>query len=143
MKVIFFLLCFLISQPASADTDVGTPCQEDDKRPRCLFEFEDDGQVKTKDGKAERTFNFPAMKIGFLVDFKHLDIVPFGSLEAFSWTLFEEDFSLDLGLAQSRIITSLSWSMIPIIEIGPMIFAGYNVREKDWAAGLGFQMLKF
>jgi len=36
------------------------------KDPRSYFKFGKDGKVKTKSGKAEKTFNFPDIKVGFL-----------------------------------------------------------------------------
>jgi len=123
--------------------DDGTPCVKDDPRPRCLFDFDEDGEVHTETGEAERTFAFPKVKVGFVADLRFFDVVPYTTLEVVDWTMFGELFSIDAGLASSRVIISLNYAIIPILSIGPTIFGGYNVKEKDWCAGAGVAILKF
>ncbi len=125
------------------EDDDGTPCVKDDPRPRCLFDFDEDDHVHTETGEAERTFAFPKVKVGFVADFINFDVVPYTTLEAVDWTIFGELFSINAGLASSRAIITLNYALIPILDIGPIVFGGWNLKEKEWSAGAGFSILKF
>lgn len=119
------------------------PCTPEDTRPRCLFDFDEDGKVKTKDGIAERTFSFPPLKVGFIFDVNHIAVLPYGAIEMFDWDMFGEMFNSNFGVSWNRVFVDLSWEIVPIMKIGPTIWGGYNVGEKDWAAGVGVNILKF
>ena len=120
----------------------GPKCEDD---PRACFDgFDPDGGVVTKDGEAERTFSFPPVKAGFIVDVHNRDILPHISAEVHEWDVFwKGNFTLDAGVAASRVFASLTWEFLPIIKAGPSIWAGYNVKENDSAYGIGFTILDF
>jgi hypothetical protein len=132
------MLCFVwlgASSPASAS------CEDD---PRDCFRFDDDGSIITESGKAERTFSFPPLKAGFVVDFYNRDILPHISIEIKTFEIpHAGDFAFDAGVATSRVFASLTWEFLPIVKIGPCIWAGYNVKENDPAFGVGVSMLDF
>lgn len=150
MQKLIFLSTFLAvsaeaKQQAPDQEQPIPPCEENgDERPRCLFEFDENGQVHTKDKQAERTFSFPAVKAGMLVDVHDLDVLPYISLRAFRWTWGNQDFALDAGATLHRLFVDVHYEFIPIIAIGPTIWAGWNFEGKNtWAAGVGFGLLKF
>lgn len=117
-------------------------CKDDPRE--CFDGFEDDDTIKTKSGKAERTFAFPPIKAGFVIDFYNRDILPHISLELQEFTVpFAGDFSLDVGVAASRVFITLSWEFIPLIKAGPTVWGGYNVREEEAAFGVGVSILNF
>lgn len=119
------------------------PCTEDDLRPSCLFDFDEEGQVKTESGEPERTFSLPPMKAGFIFDARAIDLTPSLSVELIDWEMFSEDFALDFGVAHSRIFVSFDWLFIPIFKAGPMVWAGMDIPGRTWAAGLGITFIKF
>jgi hypothetical protein len=119
------------------------PCVPGDERPRCLFDFDQDGKVKTESGVAERTFDFPPLKIGFIFDVNHKAVFPHAAIQLVEWEMFGEIFATNFGASWNRVFVDLSWSAIPLMYIGPTIFAGYNIGEKDWSAGIGVNILRF
>jgi len=125
----------LVSKSALADDG----CKDPNDPESCFDGFDDDDNIKTDDGKAEKTFAFPPIKAGFIVDFHHKDIAPILSLELLSFS----DFAIDVGVAQSRVFVTFDWVMIPIVKIGPFLWAGYNVPMNDFAGGLGVAILDF
>ena len=130
-KFIVLLLCCFLNSSALAD----------EPTPRDQFEFDEDGNVKTDNGKAERTFWFPPLKVGFLVDLQpdNRDVAPHLSIELFDFS----DFAFNAGVAQSRVFLSFGWEIVPIAKIGPIVWGGYNVKDETWAAGLGVSILDF
>jgi hypothetical protein len=119
------------------------PKCEDDPR-ACFDGFKPDGTIITRDKKAERTFFFPPVKAGFIIDVYNRDILPHISVEVLEFdTFWSGDIAIDVGVGTSRVFTSLTWEFIPIIKAGPSIWAGYNVREKSQAYGIGFTVLDF
>lgn len=121
------------------------PCVEGDKRPRCLFEFDEDGEVHTESGVAERTFDFPPLKVGFIFDATSVNVYPYAAIQVKEWTMFGgEIFSTNLGLSWNRALIDLHWAAIPIMYIGPSIWAGWDFSgDGSWAAGVGVSILKF
>lgn len=121
-------------------------CEDD---PRACFEDPadpdaPDGPIVTRDGEAERTFSFPPIKAGFIIDVYNKDILPHISAEVLAIEApWNGDFSIDIGVAASRVFTSLTWEFIPIIKAGPSIWVGYNVKEASQAYGVGFTVLDF
>lgn len=117
-------------------------CKDD---PRACFDgFENDGTVKPKDSKVKRTFSFPPIKAGFVVDIYNRDVLPHISLELKELHLpYIGDLSFDVGIATSRVFGILTWEFIPIIKAGPNLWVGYNVKESSPAFGLGFSILDF
>jgi hypothetical protein len=137
--LVLLLVCLgSFFNPAYAEGD----CSED---PRACFDgFEEDGTIKTKSGKAERTFSMPALKAGFIVDVWTLDVLPHMSIELRTFELpWLGDFSLDTGVATSRLFVSVTWELIPFVKIGPSLWAGYHVREEVFAGGVGVSILDF
>lgn len=128
-RSLFCLLVFLLSfipTVALADDDTGIIVDEN-------------GQVHTDDGKAERTFSFPPVKTGFLLDVYNVDIQLHLALELYSFG----DYTIDIGAASSRGFVALTWEFIPVIKIGASLWAGYNVVENEPAFGVGASILEF
>lgn len=121
------------------------------KNPRDYFTFRKDGSVKTKSGKAEKTFNFPDVKIGFLFDPLRLDILPVLAIELYEFKKYP--FYFDIGLAPHIIYFAIGYNIIPIFEIGVFLWGGYNFIDRKgvhygtnfygMAFGLGVTILKF
>ena len=136
--VVLLILCLTW---LGASSSAHAACEDN---PRDCFDFNDDGSVNTESGKAERTFSFPPMKAGFVVDFYNKDILPHSSLEVKAFEVpYVGDFALDVGVTTSRVFSSLTWEFLPIVKIGPCIWAGYNIKENDPAFGVGVSMLDF
>lgn len=137
-----FLVLFLVSLfPFAAHAQEGD-CDLSEN-PRCGFEFEEDGTVKTESGKPERTFSLPPFKGGFVFDFYNRDITPSVLVQMFDFEVVDEDFGVEVGVATSRLFVSLSWEIVPIVKIGPSVWAGYHISENDPAFGLGVSILDF
>lgn len=143
IKLLVCLSMLLTLSLLSNITFAEDPKCEDD--PRACFEgFDPDGGIITRDGEAERTFSFPPVKAGFIVDVYNRDVLPHISAEVYEWDVpWNGNIALDVGVATSRVITSLTWEFLPIVKAGPSIWAGYNVKENDYAYGVGFTMLDF
>lgn len=107
--------------------------------PRDHFEVDPDGTVHTDDGKAERAFSLPPIKTGFLVDVYNPSIDVHLSLELVN----VNDFTFDVGVASDRVFVAVTWEFIPVIKIGPSVWGGYNVSEKEPSFGVGFSVLEF
>lgn len=145
--LLLLMVCFvfLASSVVSALAEGDCRCEDD---PRCCFgEFEEDDSITTESGKAERTFSLPPVKAGFLIDIYNRDLLPHITMGLKSFTVPQfgswGDFSIDVGVATSRAFVALTWEIIPIVKIGPMLWGGYNVKETDAAFGVGFSMLDF
>ena len=138
-KLAVLLMCCFVWLGASSPALAA--CEDD---PRDCFEFEDDDSITTESGKAERTLSFPPLKAGFVIDVYNRDILPHISIELKAFEVPRVgDFAFDVGVATSRVFASLTWEFLPIVKIGPSIWAGYNVRENDPAFGVGVSMLDF
>jgi len=107
--------------------------------PRDCFSFDPNGKVHTDSGQAEKTYAFPPIKAGFIFDFNTVDITPHISIEAYEVHHFE----LEFGIANSRVFTSIGWQVIPIIKLAPVIWGGWNVKDKTYAYGIGINILDF
>ncbi len=128
----------LMSNYAYADDK----CKDDPRK--CFEDPKGNGKVVPKDPDVRRTFSFPPVKAGFIIDFKHKDILPHISVEVVEFTVPRVgDFAVDVGVAVSRVFTALSWELIPFIKAGPSIWIGYNVKENDYAYGVGITLLDF
>lgn len=140
MRKLFACLILLLVWLPSAY--VSATCETD---PRDCFQgFDPDGGVIPNSGKPAKTFSVPPIKAGFVIDFYHRDLLPHISIEAVAFTVpYAGDFTWDFGVASSRVFTSLVWEVIPIVKIGPSIWAGYNVRENSAAFGIGVSLLDF
>lgn len=132
----------LLSLPSNVYAEEDTKCEDD---PRACFDgFEDDDTVVPKDPKVVRTFSFPPIKVGFIVDMNYWDVLPHIGVELLEINApWNGDFSVDINVATSRVFTSLTWEFLPIIKAGPSVWVGYNVKEKDKAYGIGFSILNF
>jgi hypothetical protein len=117
-------------------------CQDD---PRACFDgFTEDGKIKPKSDKVERTFSFPPIKAGFIFDAYNRDLLPHLSVEALDFDVpYVGDITWDFGVATSRLFTSFTWEFIPIVKVGPSIWAGYNVKHNSVAFGVGVSLLSF
>lgn len=142
IKVFLLSLCLFYLQPPAL-AEEGDICEGDDPPPRCLFDFDEDGKVHTEDGQAERLFSLPIIKTGIVGDFKNPTITPYLAVELFYFSLFDETFSFDTGVATDRVFLDFNWEVISFLQMGPLIWGGYNVVENDYAFGVGFSALKF
>ncbi len=158
MKHLVLLMMLLSSvaiaapvSPAEPDAgpDPGTgvlvqpPCVPNDMRPECLFHFDPNGQVHTQDGIAERTFSFPPLKIGFIFDLHSVGLFPYGAIQVVDWWMFNQEFSVNAGLSWERAIVDYHWSIVPLLDFGPSIWAGWDFQNESFSAGLGVTILKF
>jgi len=136
----FLILC--LSLMLSSGLSFASSCESD---PRDCFDgVEDDGEVVPKDSDIKRTFSIPPVKAGFIIDFYHPDILPHIAMEVFEFSIPRVgDFAVDIGVSSGRVISVLTWEAIPVIKIGPTVWAGYNVRRESAAFGIGFSMLDF
>jgi len=139
--VVLLTLCcvfFLAGSSALAEDK----CKDD---PRACFNgFDDKGEIIPDGGKAKRTYSFPPIKAGFLIDVYNRDLLPHIGIELKQFSLpYVGDLAWDAGVATSRAYTSITWEFIPIIKAGPSIWVGYNVRENSPALGVGFSILDF
>lgn len=140
------LMCLVLSTSFILGTSslsyAGDPCKDDPRE--CFDGFGDDDTIEPKDPKVKRTFDFPAVKAGFIIDFKDTDVLPHLSVEAFDFSVPKiGDFAVDVGVANSRVFAALTWEVIPVVKVGPSIWAGYNVKEQDPAFGIGISILDF
>jgi len=124
---------------------------ETKKDPRSYFTVNKDGSVKTKSGKAEKTFNFPDIKVGFIFLAPQLDVLPVLSVEIHE---FEKvPFYFDFGIAPHLLYFSVGYNIIPIFEVGVFLWAGWNFidwKKKFWGHkfygacfGVGMTVIKF
>lgn len=144
MKNVIIVLLFVLSMVSTAVGEKRPDdCVENDLRPQCLFTIDDNGKVHTDDGKAERTFSFPALKTGFVLDLRAPDFLPFVSIELAKWKMFGETFATDLGGTAGLVFVSLNWQYIPILKVGPTIWGGWDVSEEQYTFGAGFTIIKF
>lgn len=131
---------FMMIQSSFAFAD--DPCLEDPRR--CFDGFGDNDEIKPKDDRAKKTFDFPAIKAGFIVDIKDPDILPHLGIELVDFSLPKVgDFAVDVGVAPSIVFASLTWELLPVIKVGPSIWAGYNVKDSAPAFGIGITILDF
>lgn len=139
---VFLIICLMSCLSSIALAEPDPECTED---PRACFEgFDDDDTIIPKDDKVKRTFSLPPMKAGFVFDFYHRDLLPHLSMEVVEFSVPKlGDFSLDVGVATSRVLTTLTYEWIPLVKAGPCIWAGYNVREESPAFGIGVAFLDF
>lgn len=121
------------------------------KDPRSYFKFDKNGKVKTKSGKAEKTFNFPDIKVGFLFLAPQLDVLPVLSLELHEFKKVPIYF--DFGIAPHLLYLSVGYNILPIYEVGVFLWVGYNFIDRDkefWGIkfhgacfGVGVTVIKF
>ncbi len=88
--------------------------------------------------------NLPTLKTGFLVDLdpEGRDGFFYVGLEVANWRVSEKEFSLDFGIASSRVMVGLSWGAFYNGKVGPFLWAGYNIADNSPAYGVGFTVLK-
>ena len=140
--VVSLTLCFVFFLAGSGAVYAEKPQCKDDPR-ACIDGFDENGNVIIG-GKAKKTYSFPPIKAGFLVDFYNVDLLPHIGLEYKQLTVpYVGDLAFDVGVATSRAYTSVTWEAIPLIKAGPSVWAGYNVRENSVAFGVGFSILDF
>jgi len=133
------LLCltFLLGNNSFSWAD----CADDPRD--CFGEFDEEDNLPTESGAAERTFALPPLKAGFIVDLYKRDILPHISVGLWSFSAPLGYISLDAGVATSRVFINVVWEVIPIVRIGPCVWGGYNVKENTPAFGIGLSMLNF
>jgi len=84
------------------------------------------------------------LKSGFLIDFdpKNRDGFFYVGLEMVDWKMGKEEFSLDFGIANSRLMLGLGWGAFYKGKVGPFVWAGYNIADNSPAYGVGLTVLK-
>lgn len=132
----------MLSLPSSYTYAETTDCGDDPRE--CFDGFEEDDTIITKDKAVKRTFSFPPIKAGFVIDVHNKDILPHVGVEVLEIDApWGGDYSLDVGVAASRVFTSITWEFIPIVKAGPSIWVGYNIRQGGPAYGVGVTVLDF
>ncbi len=138
-----------VKKPATAaDKKKEEPKKKD---PRSYFKFDKKGKVKTKSGKAEKTFNFPDIKVGFLFLAPQIDVLPVLSVELYEFKKVPVYF--DFGISTHLVYLSVGYNIIPIYEVGIFLWVGYNFMDIDkefWKIkfhgicfGVGVTVIKF
>jgi hypothetical protein len=128
MMRLFFVLAFLcyLMAPAIAEE---TKCEE----------------TQTKVKEESLRDKLPPIKSGFLIDLDPTgrDGFFYFGLELKSWTLANSQrISVDAGVASSRVLLGLGWGTFFEGNVGPFLWAGYNIAENAPAWGIGLNMLK-
>jgi len=83
--------------------------------------------------------HLPDLKAGFDFNFSQSRIAPSLTIELYERSRWVFDF----GLTADVLYLSLGWNIVPIVEIAPHIFFGYNVHESAWTWGLGITWVKW
>lgn len=132
-------------------TPTKTKKEEKKKDPRSYFKFDKNEKVKTKSGKAEKTFNFPDLKVGFIFIAPQMDILPVLSIEIYEFK--KKPFYFDFGISPHVAYLSVGYNIIPIFEVGVFAWVGYNFidrNEEFWGKkfygvsfGFGLTVIKF
>ncbi len=155
------LIVFLLAVPSQGcgnttktkTTPVATKKEKSEKKkdPRSYFTFKKNGEVKTKSGKAEKTYNFPDIKIGFILVGPKIDVLPVLSIEMHEFDKVPLYF--DFGISTHLLYLSVGYNIIPIFEVGIFVWAGYNFidrNEEYWGQkfygvnfGVGITVIKF
>lgn len=84
-------------------------------------------------------FHLPDLKAGFDWNVYQSRISPSVSIEIYERSRWVFDF----GLTADVLYLSLGWNIVPIVEIAPHFFYGYNVNTKSWTFGIGLTWLKW
>jgi len=121
------------------------------KNPRDQFTFNEDGSVKTKSGQPEKTFNFPDIKVGFIVVAPQLDVLPVLSLEIYEFK--KVPFYFDVGISTHLVYLAVGYNVVPIFEVGVFLWGGYHFIDREkvfWGRkfygtcfGMGLTVIKF
>lgn len=121
------------------------------KDPRSFFTFKKDGSVVTKSGKAEKTFNFPDVKVGMILVGPQLDVLPILAIELYEFK--KRPFYFDFGISTHILYLAAGYNVVPIFEVGVFVWAGYNFLDRDksfWGQkfygvsfGIGISLIKF
>jgi len=121
------------------------------KDPRSYFKFKKNGEVKTRSGKAEKTFNFPDLKVGFIFVAPQLDVLPVLAIEIHEFDKIPLYF--DFGISTHLVYFAVGYNIIPIFEVGIFLYGGYNFidRDKEFfgkkfhgvSFGIGITVIKF
>jgi len=59
--------------------------------------------------------------------------------ELYQW----QDLNVNLGFGQNVIFLSLGWTYVPLIDIGPVVFLGYDPHQNDIEYGFGFMYVSW
>ena len=126
MRLLITTLALLLSTSAMAET----------KQKQC---FAAETAVELQQGP-----KFPPLKTGFLIDLDPAgrDGFFYIGLEVTSFKVFGEEFSFDVGVASSRVMTGVGWGALYDGKVGPFVWGGYNIAAGALAYGIGFTVLK-
>lgn len=83
--------------------------------------------------------HLPDLKAGFDWNIRQSRISPSLTIELYEKSRWVFDF----GLTADVLYFSLGWNIVPIVEIAPHFFVGYNVHESDWTFGIGLTWVKW
>lgn len=133
-------------ETVSTDKKEGTK-----KDPRKYFTFNKDGSVNTKSGKAEKTFNFPDIKVGVIFSSPRLDVLPVLAIELYEFK--KKPFYFDFGISTHILYFAIGYNVVPIFEVGVFVWGGYNFLDRNkrfWGVdfygtcfGVGLTVIKF
>jgi len=140
-----------VSRVSYASENTKSKNKVEKKDPRSRFEFNDDGSVKTKTGKAEKTFKFPDIKVGFIFIAPELDFLPVLAVELYEFK--KVPFYFDIGVSPHVVYFAVGYNILPIYEIGVFLWGGYHFldfKKSFWGTrfygacfGIGVTVLKF
>jgi len=145
--------CLNHSKTGSTTPKNGTEKKEKKKKkdPRSYFKFKKDGTVKTKSGKAEKTFSFPDIKVGFIFIAPQFDALPVLAVELYEFK--KVPFYFDIGISPHVAYLAVGYNIIPIFEVGVFGWVGYHFLDKDKeffgrkfygiSFGIGVTIIKF
>jgi len=83
--------------------------------------------------------HLPDLKAGFDYNIKQSRIAPSLTIELYE----KKRFCLDFGLTVDVLYLSLGYNIVPIVEIAPHFFFGYNVHNQEWTFGIGITWIKW
>jgi len=83
--------------------------------------------------------HLPDLKAGFDWNIRQSRIAPSLTIELYE----KRRFCLDFGLTVDTLYVSLGYNIVPIVEIAPHIFFGYNVHTQSWTFGIGITWVKW
>ena len=83
--------------------------------------------------------HLPDLKAGFDYNIRQSRISPSLTIELYD----RSRWCFDFGLTADVLYFSLGWNIVPIVEIAPHLFFGYNVHESTWTWGIGITWVKW
>lgn len=81
----------------------------------------------------------PPLKAGVAWNIRQAHIAPSVSMEIIQqWR-----FTLDFGVTYDTVIFKLGYIVVPIVDISPFAWGGYNIHERAWTWGIGISWIRW